>query len=334
MPLVDVVIVNYNGGTLLARAAAALHAQSSRDFRIIVVDNGSTDDSVERLRSGPIETRIVRAGRNLGFAAANNLALHEHVAAEWMAVLNPDAFPHCDWLERLISASRANPEFTFFGCRMLDAADRKTLDGVGDAYHVSGKAWREGRGCSSQGTYRTAEEIFSPCGAAALYRTDELRAVGGFDEDFFCYFEDVDLGFRLRLAGKRCLYVPDAVIDHVGSGIVGTYSDFQLYHGNRNQVWTFVKDMPGALFWLYLPWHVAINLWNVLGWTFRGRGRVVLRAKRDALARLREVLRKRRAIQAGRAAPIGALWRVMRHGWPKPKCPAQQDAAAADCRAC
>jgi GT2 family glycosyltransferase len=334
VPAVDVVIVNYNGGTLLARAMGALQAQSSRDFRIIVVDNGSTDGSLERLGSGPIETKIVRAGKNLGFAAANNLALRNHVATEWMAVLNPDAFPHRNWLERLISASRANPEFTFFGCRMLNAADRNTLDGVGDAYHVSGKAWREGQGCSAHGRYVVAEEIFSPCGAAALYRTDELRAVGGFDEEFFCYFEDVDLGFRLRLAGKRCLYVPDAVVDHVGSGIVGTYSDFQLYHGNRNQIWTFVKNMPGALFWLYLPWHVAINLWNVLGWTYRGRGRVVLRAKRDALARLREIWRERLVLQSQRAAPLGALWRVMRHGWPKPKCPTQPAVDAAARRAC
>jgi GT2 family glycosyltransferase len=334
MPTVDVVIVNYNGGALLARAVAALQAQSFRDFRIIVVDNGSTDGSLERLESGPIDTKIVRAGRNLGFAAANNLALREHVAAEWMAVLNPDAFPRRDWLERLIAASRANPDFTFFGCRMVDAADPTKLDGVGDAYHVSGKAWREGQGCSSLGRYPVAQEIFSPCAAAALYRTDELGAAGGFDEDFFCYFEDVDLGFRLRLSGKRCLYVADAVVDHVGSGIVGTYSDFQLYHGNRNQIWTFVKNMPGAMFWVYLPWHVAINLWNVLGWTFRGRGRVVLRAKRDALARLGAIRQKRRAIQSQRVAPVGALWRAMRHGWPRPKCPAQPEPNVQERRAC
>lgn len=127
-------------------------------------------------------------------------------------------------------------------------------------------------------------EVFSPCAAAALYRRSALRAVGGFDEDYFCYVEDVDLGFRLRLAGHKALYVPDAVVHHVGSGTTGgQHSDFAVYHGHRNLVWTFVKNMPGMLFWLLLLLHVMINLATILWFAVKGRGGVILRAKRDAL---------------------------------------------------
>ena len=247
-PLADVVIVNYNGGAYLERTLATLHAQTLRDFRIIVVDNGSTDGSVDSLPTGPMETVIVRVGRNLGFAAGNNLAIREHVRAEWLVLLNPDAFPRPDWLERFIDAARANPDYSFFGCRMLDANDPTRLDGVGDVYHVSGLPWRDGHGCPDGPAYDASCEIFAPCAAAALYRTRDVVEAGAFDEDFFCYTEDVDLGFRLRLLGHRCLYVPTAVVEHVGSGITGVRSDFQLYHGHRNLAWTYLKNMPGLAF--------------------------------------------------------------------------------------
>ena len=137
MPAIDVVIVNYNAGAWLPRVAA-LHAQTFRDFRVTIVDNGSTDGSLADLPPGPTPVEIIRAGKNLGFAAGNNLAIRSHVAAEWLVLLNPDAFPRPDWLEEFLGAARANPEYSFFGCRMLDANDPTRLDGVGDVYHVSG----------------------------------------------------------------------------------------------------------------------------------------------------------------------------------------------------
>lgn len=320
MPLVDVVIVNFNGGDYLRRAVDALQAQTFRDFRVIVVDNGSTDGSLEALALGPIPVDVVRAGRNLGFAAGNNLAIREHVRGEWTALLNPDAFPEPEWLQRMVDGAAANPDFSFFGCRMTEARDPTRLDGTGDVYHVSGLHWRDGHGCPDTAAYRAPEEIFSPCAAAALYRTRELLEVGAFDEDFFCYAEDVDLGFRLRLTGRRCLYLPDAVVAHVGSGITGVRSDFSLYHGHRNLVWAYVKNMPPSLFWFYLPYHLVLNFYSLFIFSVRGQPAPLWRAKRDALLGLPHFWRKRRAIQAGRRVDAAAIRAVLRGGLPDKSC--------------
>ncbi len=319
MPLVDVVIVNYNGGPYLRRAVAALQAQTFRDFRIIVVDNASSDDSLEALPADPTPLEVVRATANLGFAGGNNLAIRDHVEAEWLALLNPDAFPRPDWLERLVAAAERHREFAFFGCRMVDATDPTRLDGVGDAYHVSGMHWRDGHGCADGPAYDLPEEIFGPCAAAALYRTADVRRVGAFDEDFFCYAEDVDLAFRLRLDGLRCRYVPDAVVEHMGSGIVGFRSDFARYHAHRNLVWAYVKNMPGALFWLYLPYHLLLNVATLALFTLQGRW-VVWRAKRDALLGLAACWHKRRAVQQARRVPPAAVRAVLRGGLPRRAC--------------
>ena len=319
MAFVDVVIVNYNGGDYLRRAVEALEAQTWRDFRIVIVDNGSTDGSLEHLPESSIPLEVISAGGNLGFAGGNNLAIRGHLQGEWLALLNPDAFPRPDWLERLVAAARTHTDYSFFGCRMLDAADPARLDGVGDVVHVSGLHWRDGHGCPDTEAYRAPGEIFAPSAAAALYRTREVRELGGFDEDFFCYAEDVDLGFRLRLAGKRCMYVPDAVVEHLGSAITGRRSDFSVYYGHRNLVWAYVKNMPGILFWLYLPYHLLLNAVTLAMFSARGQF-VVWRAKRDALACLPCFWRKRRAIQAARKATPAAIRAVMRGGLPRKVC--------------
>jgi GT2 family glycosyltransferase len=153
--------------------------------------------------------------------------------------------------------------------------------------------------------------VFSACAAAALYRRDAFEAVGGFDEDFFCYLEDVDLGFRLRLAGHRCTYVPDAVVHHVGSATTVKDSDFAVYHGHRNLVWAYVKNMPGRLFWLFLPQHIAANLYIVVRYAIEGRWRVVMKAKWDAIQGIPRMWKKRRAIQAQRIASIAKIRAAM-----------------------
>ncbi|HEX2332403.1 MAG TPA: glycosyltransferase family 2 protein [Burkholderiales bacterium] len=320
MALVDVVVINYNAGPWLSKVVASLHAQTFRDFRVIIVDNGSTDASLDGLPSGPTNLQIVRLGRNLGFAGGNNYAIRNLVTANWLALLNPDAFPHREWLEQFIAAANTSPQFNSFGCRMLDAKDPSHLDGVGDVYHVSGLSWREGHGCVDGSAYDSPQEIFSPCGAAALYRTKDVVDVGLFDEDYFCYSEDVDLGFRLRLAGGRCLYVPQAVVEHLGSGITGSRSDFQLYYGHRNLAWTYLKNMPGWLFWFYLPYHLLLNCYSLVAFTLRGRARPLWRAKRDAIAGLPRAWSKRREIQARRTLPPRELRRVMRRGMIRKTC--------------
>jgi GT2 family glycosyltransferase len=318
-PRVSVVIVNFNGGERLRDCLESLSGQTVRGFRTIVVDNASTDGSADGIETRHPGVRVLRSPANLGFAGGNNLAFREARDSDWIALLNPDAVAAPRWLETLLEAARANPAFAIFGCRMYADAAGTRLDGVGDAYHVSGLPWRIGHGAPAAGRHGAACEIFAPSAAAAMYRADVLHDTGGFDEDFFCYLEDVDLAFRARLLGHRALYVPDAVVMHEGSGIVGRHSDFQLYHGHRNLVWTFVRDMPWPLLALYLPAHLAMNAVSIAVFAARGRGRILLRAKLDALRGLGRCLRKRWATQRTRRIGSRALLAVMARGLPRPR---------------
>lgn len=311
-PKVTVVIVNWNGERFLGRCLSALQEQTVIPNEIILVDNASSDASTEIVRRYP-SVRVLLQHKNLGFARGNNVAIQASaVDSEWIALLNPDAFPDPRWLEASLSAAQENPDFNVLGSKLVNAADPSVLDGAGDAYHLSGLVWRMGHGKPVVPFSEQVSEAFSPCAAAALYRRRVILEVGGFDEDFFCYMEDVDLGFRLRLAGHKTLYVPDAVVQHVGSATTGgQHSDFSVYHGHRNLVWTFVKNMPGLLFWLLLPLHVVMNLVSILWFSLQGRGGVILRAKCDALLGLLKMWRKRQAIQSTRIATVREIWRMM-----------------------
>lgn len=306
---IGVVVVNWNAGGLLAECIAAVRKQTVCPDRIVVVDNGSTDDSLREVEEDRKGVEVVRLGRNAGFAEANNIAVRTIDDCRWVVLLNPDAFPAPDCLEKLLAAAARYPDCSFFGGLLLKSEDPRRVDGTGDVYHVSGAHWRGSHGKVLSERDRVPGEIFAPCAAAALYRRDAFLEVGGFDESFFCYAEDIDLGFRLRLAGHRCRFVPDAVVYHVGSAITGRRSDFTVYHAHRNLVWAYVKNMPGPLFWLYLPQHLLLNLVSILWYGLRGRGRVILRSKRDAIKGLATIWRQRKVIQ--KKTKVGA-WELRR----------------------
>ena len=317
-PAVVTVIVNFNSGPHLCRCLAALAGQTFRDFEVVVLDNASSDDSASAaaaVASFPI--KLIRASTNLGFAAGVNRAARESASAGWLALLNPDTFPEPDWLEQLVSATHRHSDCASFASQQVMAERDTVLDGAGDVYHASGLAWRAGHGQAVPTDPEPEAEVFSACAAAALYRRDVFEALGGLDEDFFCYMEDVDFGFRLRLAGWRCRYIPTAVVRHVGSATSGRHSRFTTYHGHRNLVWVFFKNMPGTLLWWYLPQHLLLNLAECCVWIARGQGRTILKAKLDAVAGLSSVWRKRRAVQATRMCGVTAIVRAIRHGWPR-----------------
>lgn len=313
MTRVAVVIVNRNAGTHLARVLESLGGQTVVPDRILVVDNESHDGSLDGLDDRFPSVEFIRSATNLGFAAANNLAVELCADCELVALLNPDAFPEPRWLEMLLAAAGEHPECGFFGSRLVLDADPATLDGTGDMFHVSGLAWRRGQG-EPAAVEDGRGETFSVCAAAALYRRAAFVAVGGFDESFFCYYEDTDLAFRLRLTGHGCFYVPDAVVRHVGSATTGLLSEFTIYHSSRNQVWTFVKNMPGPLFWLYLPQHVFVGVLTTLVYAIHGQGGAAFRGKRDALRALPRVLAERRGIQATRVASAREVRAAMARG--------------------
>lgn len=311
-PKVTVIIVNWNGQQFIEKCLDALMTQTVKPHEIILVDNASSDSSFNIVRSFP-RVRLMAQNQNVGFARGNNLAIKAaSTESTWIALLNPDAYADPRWLETMLLAAESHPEFDVFCSKLVNAADPSELDGNGDAYHLSGRVWRMGHGTPAPTSMEHVREVFSPCAAAALYRRRTLHELSGFDEDYFCYVEDVDLGFRLRLAGYRCLYVPQSVAHHVGSGTTGEqHSDFALYHGHRNLVWTFVKNMPGTLFWLLLPLHVMMNLASIIWFCLHGKGTVILRAKRDALFNLPRMWRKRQHIQKTRVASVLEIWKQL-----------------------
>ncbi len=322
-PRVALLIVNYNAGAMLLECLAHVKQQTWSALRVIVLDNDSQDGSLELAEVQFPCFEYVRLGYNSGFAVANNRGIVLADDCDWIACLNPDAFPEPEWVAALMEVGARQPEYAFLGSLMVSADNPAVLDGTGDVYHVSGAAWRQNfhtPWTSVQYAWSHVQEIFGPCAAAALYRRDALVAVGGFDERFFCYFEDVDLAFRLRLKGYRSAYVPTARVRHKGSAITGYQSDFTIYHGYRNLEWTFFKNMPGLLLLLYLPQHLLLFMVSVAVYAWRGKGRVMLKAKRDALFGLPAIWRDRtrshvrattllRVMRRGVLAPYADRWR-------------------------
>lgn len=313
MSRVAVIVVNYNAGMMLRDCLSALDRQTVRPARVLVMDNGSGDGSIDECRPlfPWVEFHLLNA--NLGFARANNLAIELVSDCEWVALLNPDAFAEPSWIEAFRRRVLQYPDTDAFASCMVSANEAGVVDGAGDAYRVDGLAWPRFKGAGVARLSDDPEEVFSPSAGAGFYRRSAVVGAGGFCERYFCYYEDVDLGFRLRLRGSRCQFLPDAVVHHVGSAVAGKGSDFSVYHAHRNFVWTYFRNMPGLYAWFYLPAHLAANVASVGLFIRKGQGRTIIRAKWDALRGLPQTLRERRRIQAERAVPpesvIGAMQR-------------------------
>ncbi len=289
---VTVVIVSYNAAVQLPRCLDSLARQTVFPSEVIVVDNASSDGSAEIAESHPLAPKVIRSEWNLGFAAANNLAARRARGA-WIALLNPDAYPDPDWLAALCDATARHPGVDAFGSTQVDAQDPSRLDGVGDGYFFAGLPYRAGFGRRLR-TEPKEGEVFGPCAAAALWRKSRFLELGGFEERFFCYGEDVDLAFRHRLMGGRAVQVGSAKVRHEGSGISGRRSDFTTYHGHRNRVWTYLRDMPRGLLLASLPFHLAANLYLVPRLALAGQLGPYLRALRDAVRGMKPFLEERR----------------------------------------
>ena len=279
-PRISVMVVAYQSGAFLPACLDALARQTFSDFECLVLDNASTDGSIELLTLPDARFRILSMGANLGFATANNRGA-DAARGEYLVLVNPDASAEPDFLAEMAAMADAHPEAGAVGAVQIRLDDEDVLDGVGDCWHVCGIGWRALEGFPTKDAPGNGP-IFAPCGAAALYRRAQFLELGGMDERFFCYAEDVDFGFRLRLAGWTCLRASHARIWHAGSGITGRVSDFTLYHGHRNRIWTFLKNTPREIFWIALPYHLAVNAYLLARARFAGFAAPLARAYRDA----------------------------------------------------
>jgi len=294
---IAVLIVTYRSRDTINRVLDALEAQSLPPARVRILENGSPQGEAVDADQVAGRAELIVSEHNLGFAAGNN-RLAQGVAQDWILLLNPDAFPEPDLIEQLVAATRRHPDVALFGCTQTAYGAPGVIDGVGDVYHFTGLPYRGGYG---QRIAPPPEgEVFGPCGAAALIRREVFEALGGFDEDYFCYVEDVDLAYRARLLGHICIQLPGARVAHIGYASSGRRSEFATYHGARNRFWTFFKNTPAPLLALLAPVHLGVTL---LLWLLAARfGQFTLfgKALRDARAAWPNLMAKRRAIQASR----------------------------------
>ena len=309
-PALSVCVIAYNSGPTLAECLDGLAAQTFRDFEAIVIDNASPDPGDAEIAAARPWARLVRNAENLGFAGAGNQAARL-ARGRWLVLLNPDARPEPDWLAALIAAADRHPTLHAFTSKQLAADAPGLLDGLGDVMSITGIPYRGGYLNPDVGQTREGL-VFSPCGAAMMIDRTLFETLGGFDEDFFCYGEDVDLGYRLQLAGHPTLLVPDAVVHHHGSASTGgRKSEFAVFHGSRNRFWVLFKNTPGLLLPLVVPLHLLALMLIYARAENRPHIRLILKAVRAAFAGAPQMLAKRREIAGHRRAGFWTIARAM-----------------------
>ena len=308
MPGPAVVIPNWNGRRWLPGVLGTLAAQTLPAAEVIVVDNGSSDDSLAYLRAEHREVRVIALERNTGFAHAANAGLRA-ARADAVALINTDIELAPDWLQRMTAALDGDPGSAAVACKMLSLADPREVYDAGDVLRRDGACEQRGRFGRDDGRFDEPGEVFGACAGAALYRREPVLALGGFEERYFAYLEDVDLALRLRLAGWSCRYEPVVAL-HAGEGSSHQLSGAHHYLIARNTVFLVARFFPAA-------WAGPV-LYRQLAWLREAaRTRRLSAHLRGLAAGLRAAVRlgrERRALRAAAVVPVEVAvpWRPWR----------------------
>jgi GT2 family glycosyltransferase/glycosyltransferase involved in cell wall biosynthesis len=297
---IAVVVPNWNGRSWLQACLESIARQTRSAEQTIVVDNGSTDGSLELLREADPPVRVLRLGRNTGFAYAANRGA-EAADAEAVALVNTDVVLAPDWLERMSRALEADEKVAAVACKMLDLGDPRFLYDTGDVLRRDGACVQRGRFELDDGRFDEPGEVFGACAGAALYRRTALLETGGFDERFFAYIEDVDLALRLRLAGWRCRYEP-VVARHAGHGSSSSLAPPPAYWIERNTLLLLAKAFPPR----WVPWVAYRQLGAARRALRAGDLSAHLRGAVAALPLVPRMLRERRRLRRKAVMPVEA----------------------------
>jgi GT2 family glycosyltransferase len=311
--VVRVIVLNWNGRRWLDPCLGALKAQTFRDFEVVVVDNASSDGSAELVRERYPEYSLLQLSRNAGYAAGNNAGA-KGATARYLAFLNNDTEPGPEWLAALVDAAERDPSVGLVSSNIVFMNPVGIVDSAGDGYLRCGGGFKRAHGQPVSGK-RGVEEVFGVCGAGFLIHRSLFELVGGFDEDFFMVYEDVDLSYRARLAGARSICAFDAVVHHAGSASLGRTSSTAVYYGQRNLEWTWIKNSPRRLLLRSLASHVLYDLAGLAAYARVGQLGAWIRGKGAALAGLPAVLKKRRKIQRASTVDPETLWKLMEPDW-------------------
>jgi GT2 family glycosyltransferase len=310
-PTVSIVIPNWNGLAHLPDCLESLKAQSMRPTETIIVDNGSTDGSVDFVRNNYPWASIVMLPSNAGVAVAMNRGI---VASngEYVALLNNDTALAPDWLETMVRALQSESAVGSVACKMLRFFDRQTIDAAGDFLTRAGSPYSRGSNEPDDGRYDTREFIFGACGAAALFRRIVFDDIGLFDEDFVSHYEDVDLAFRAQLAGYRCLYVPDAVCYHKRGATYNSVSDRTIRIQERNLTAYYVKSFPAGLLLAKLPLILASRARRLYRSFRTGVGSPAVAGLWEGVMLAPKMIGKRKSVQPKRRTSINYMKSFMR----------------------
>lgn len=316
MAEVVVVIPNWNGADRLAACLDSLQTQSLK-ARIIVVDNGSVDGSLALLEKYP-DVEVIRHAKNKGYAGGVNPGFRRAIKlkADYVAAFNNDALADKDWLKNLANTLDDYPEVGIAACKLL-TADGKRLDSTGDYYTVWGLPYPRGRGEADIDKYDDRTEIFGASGGASLYRVRMLEEIELFDEDFFAYYEDVDLSFRAQLAGWKVRFVPSALAYHQIGATSSQIKGFATYQTVKNLPWLFWKNVPpGRIFLKILPRFTFAYLTIIASALRRGQVGPVIKGWCVYAIFLPKKLAQRYQIQKARRVSTDYIWGLMIHDLP------------------
>lgn len=319
--MVSVIIVNYNGIDVIQDCMHALERQTFKDFETIVVDNGSTDGSLEHLNSFltgnffsyPVKT--IPLSNNVGFSDGNRQGLR-HVNGEFVALLNNDTEPDEGWLEELVKGINSNQEIGICASKLI-AYHSDIIDSAGDGYSMVLRGFKIGEG-ENKNVYDNKEFVFGACAGAALYRKKMLDETGFFDENFFLIYEDTDLNFRAQLAGWKALYVPTAIVHHKVRSSIGNMSDTAIYYSLRNSELVRIKNVPAGIFFRCLPEYIISVFAEFVYFAIKHKKiRLYFKAKCDALRMFPLMLKKRKAIMKAKKVSNEHLLGMMTPVWQK-----------------
>lgn len=324
-PIVSVVIVNWNGKHLLGECLDSLLARHIDDVEIVLVDNGSQDGSAEFVGERYPGLRLVSLPENRGFAGGNNAGIAV-ARGRYIALLNNDTKVDPLWLESLIDAAEASPHRVgMWACKILSYDKPDMIDNVGLLLYLDGLGRGHGRLEEDRGQFDLPGEAFAPSGCAGLYRKEMLDEIGLFDEEFFAYADDVDIGLRARLAGWECGYVPSAKVYHKYSASSSAYSSFKAFLVERNRIWVLLKYFPMELV-LMSPFFTFLRLLLHLAGAISGQGAsgkfseqhsvfrallILFKAWGAALAGVPGICRQRRAFSPLRRLSRPGLYRLL-----------------------
>ena len=290
--MIEVLVPNWNGMKVLPRSLDSLSRQTLSGCRITVVDNGSRDGSVEYVRGQWPHIRLLTLSRNFGFCRAVNEGIRRS-PAELIALLNNDAEAEPGWLEALYKAAQKYPQAGSFASKVLMAGTGERIESVGDLLKPDACGANRGRGEVDSGQYEQEEEVFSASGAAVLYRHALFERVGLFDEDFFAYFEDIDLGFRAQRFGYACVFVPQARVYHVGKATRSKDRDWHLEREFVNSTLCQIKNLPTRYLVRNSKSICASHLRSLMGLLKEGGPRVLAASLKDLLRKTPRALCKR-----------------------------------------